>query len=164
MDSVGIGVPDWVPHGVAGVARHIHTAIASSPDVERWTEPAGVLLRLVPDMRMRPAWREFFKRQGGAERGGAFVRPARNPDGFGLSTWQGFGLVRDVTAGLPDHEREQEQAVALLFLTCARFFASDPRHPSGRVRSERQVKLEVEDFRARAQAPRGRWSAPTRPR
>lgn len=150
MGPITLEVPDWVPHGVAGVARHIHAAIALSSDAERWTEPAGVLRRFATDRRMQEVWREFFKRQGGAARGGPFLHPARNPDGFGLSTWQGFELAQEMSVGIPEHNREQEQAVALLFLTCARFIATDRRKPSGRVRSEAQVKAEVEALMAEA--------------
>src|SRR5262249_8698608 len=109
-------VPRWVPPVVAAIACDMHRSLDVS--FPRSSNYAAAIERLATDRRMQSVWHELLRRNR------AEPRPYFHPvDQEAVRTHPMHAAVRRLTNALPEPEKLQHEAIALLFVHAAQLFS-----------------------------------------
>lgn len=139
--SISLDTPTWVPELIAALAQTLYAEAVARPK-EHFGEHATVLRRVATDARMRRAWSEIFKSEGGAIRGdGPYVHAARERGVRSFPQSQG---LEEFPQRPEEHDRVQDQAAAVLFLVATGHALWDRRFGFGpRTRTRREASVDA---------------------
>jgi hypothetical protein len=147
-DPTQLEMPDWVPDTVKAVADDLYLWAKTSPD-EHPPDFAVRVRRLATDPRMKEVWDELSDRKREPQLRRSFLHPAN--ERF-IETYETVDSLRALTASLPEPDRPQHQAMAILFYAAASFVVWT--RAGGRTRTRAEAEEDIGEQEKMANAAR----------
>jgi integrase len=147
--EIMLEIPDWVPPGVAALARETHGSLnVSVPELKDY---ADVVERLACDDRMRRVWRELQKKHRAGQEQGSYFHPASHAAVRSHPLYKNMPGAREAIENLTEQGKLQNEACALLFNEVAKLRSWPAGDIGPRTKTTKEATREIAELRAVAQ-------------